>query len=444
MLKEDINKFFDNIYCINLDNRKDRWDNISKRFTDRNIFVNRFSAINKPENSRLGCIMSHISIIEDAKKNGYDRILVFEDDCDFLDTFDSNILTKLDDWELFYFGYNSHKEMLVENGLVNINNCYSTHAIAYNESIYDFILDAYYSNKIDILDVWYSENIQNRNKSYGAYPLMIIQDINSYSDIEEMVVGIDHMVERFHKNVKIKTCLYIPTIPEHIKNIPNIIECIKSQTRIPDEVIISVSESELIDSYLLDSIEKSYDVKLLRNIGKFDSAENRNFYGLSDCDLIIYQDSDDLLHKQRVELIESFFIKHNLKTLNHSFTRIDTIQEAVILSSKEKKYKIEDIPFIESKSLYDLYFPNGNYLECNKFTWYSEGTMFNIAAGPISTFKTCLQEVGGFKNKTKQIVAPYINDITHKSCEDFEMCMELLYKYNNSLIINAELYYYVK
>jgi hypothetical protein len=30
MLKEDINKFFDNIYCINLDNRKDRWSNTSK------------------------------------------------------------------------------------------------------------------------------------------------------------------------------------------------------------------------------------------------------------------------------------------------------------------------------------------------------------------------------------------------------------------------------
>jgi hypothetical protein len=39
--------------------------------------------------------------------------------------------------------------MLVEMVLVNINNCYSnTHAIAYNEKSVDFILDAYYSNKI--------------------------------------------------------------------------------------------------------------------------------------------------------------------------------------------------------------------------------------------------------------------------------------------------------
>jgi hypothetical protein len=42
-------------------------DNISKRFTDRNIFVNRFSPINKPKIVDLSVTYP---IIEDAKKNG--------------------------------------------------------------------------------------------------------------------------------------------------------------------------------------------------------------------------------------------------------------------------------------------------------------------------------------------------------------------------------------
>jgi hypothetical protein len=59
-----------------------------------------------------------------------------------------------------------------------INNAFSTHAIAYNHIIFDSIIDKYENiktldNYTDIYDVWLSNNIQTRNKSYITYILHV-------------------------------------------------------------------------------------------------------------------------------------------------------------------------------------------------------------------------------------------------------------------------------
>ena len=41
----DINKYFDHIYCLNLDRRIDRWKAMSKRFKKHGIQASRFPAI---------------------------------------------------------------------------------------------------------------------------------------------------------------------------------------------------------------------------------------------------------------------------------------------------------------------------------------------------------------------------------------------------------------
>jgi hypothetical protein len=73
--------FFDHIYCINLDKRKDRWEEVQKEFESVGIAdkVQRFSAIENTD-GRVGVIQSNLALIKMAKENNWDNIMVFEDD----------------------------------------------------------------------------------------------------------------------------------------------------------------------------------------------------------------------------------------------------------------------------------------------------------------------------------------------------------------------------
>ena len=74
---------------INLDSRNDRrelFENHLKELTtlypnDYNFTpIPRFSAIRNEENGAIGCTKSHIECIRLAKANGWDHILICEDD----------------------------------------------------------------------------------------------------------------------------------------------------------------------------------------------------------------------------------------------------------------------------------------------------------------------------------------------------------------------------
>ena len=60
--------YFDAIYCINLDYRRDRWNEVKIEFEEMGILdrVIRFSAIRTPENGHLGCFLSHRAIIQES------------------------------------------------------------------------------------------------------------------------------------------------------------------------------------------------------------------------------------------------------------------------------------------------------------------------------------------------------------------------------------------
>lgn len=241
-----------------------------------------------------------------------------------------------------------------------------------------------------------------------------------------------------------KICIYIPTIPEHISNIFKIIDNINMQTRLPDEILISISNSNLIDSEIIDKLDSIKNIKVLKHLISLDAAENRNFYKNVDSDIIIYHDSDDIMHRQRVEVIENIFNNFDIVNVNHSYIKVPTIEEAINLFDKEESILYNSIRYIESNLIRNLYFPNGNYNECERYEWYSQGLPIDCAAGPISVKKEQLIEIGGFKTKSKQLVAPFRNYDNFKGAEDYEMCMELLFKYNKSLIIDSKLYYYIK
>ena len=68
---------------INLDDRKDRKDQIEKELNEKNIKYERFPAI-KHENGALGCSKSHLNVIKLAKERNYNQVIIFEDDFEFI------------------------------------------------------------------------------------------------------------------------------------------------------------------------------------------------------------------------------------------------------------------------------------------------------------------------------------------------------------------------
>ena len=94
-----LEKYFDKIYCINLDKRTDRWiffKNQCEKFSINSVerisavdgdLINQNDYPNKFLKGEIGLLLTSIKIFEDAIDNGYENILLFEDDCLINDNF---------------------------------------------------------------------------------------------------------------------------------------------------------------------------------------------------------------------------------------------------------------------------------------------------------------------------------------------------------------------
>ena len=202
-----INEFFDAVYCINLDERTDRWEQAQKEFRKMGVEnVKRFSAI-KHEKGNVGCRGSHLEIVREVKKLGFNNVLIFEDDVLVVGDL-TNINEALEelttvDWDLFYFGAtvdpNVGRLTEITDNLVRTNFAYTTHAYAINSHMFDYILEQgpYHG----IIDVFYNQKIVSRGNSYIINPMLCIQQ-ESYSDIEGHYADYGWMLDFFNKGLK--------------------------------------------------------------------------------------------------------------------------------------------------------------------------------------------------------------------------------------------------
>jgi hypothetical protein len=156
--------FFDAIYCINLDSATDRWREVSNRFERVGIAarVRRFSAIPTPANHYAGCALSHRAIVEEAHIQGLKNVLVFEDDVILTDDALPYLEIALKElhgrnWNLLYLGGCrwEHQFPFVEGctHLQSAGPVTCTHAVAYNETIYNFVLEEVPANS-EAMEQW--------------------------------------------------------------------------------------------------------------------------------------------------------------------------------------------------------------------------------------------------------------------------------------------------
>lgn len=206
--------YFDEIWCINLDTRTDRWQHAQEEFKKVDILdrVKRFSAIRHTD-GRIGLIKSNVEIIKDAKDRKLNNILIFEDDFEFLINNPLEILQKSIDqakginWYLFYLGANTHQKLLkFKPNLILLKAAFATHSLAYSNLAFDPFLTRYENMEAirkhdDILDVFCATYFQENFICLMTNPMMTTQ-MNSFSDIEGAFVNYDFIEERYKNNIK--------------------------------------------------------------------------------------------------------------------------------------------------------------------------------------------------------------------------------------------------
>lgn len=195
-----INTFFDKIYLINLDKDKDRLEDIMK-FIEKNfienyvrvpgvqvetplseipkyVYRNFIKGGEKYIRGSIGCRLSHLSAIIDAKANNYKRVLILEDDIKMVNDATLNDLlinnfNYIQEFDMLYFG--GLQEQMFRNQIVN------AHCYAVSSGIYDDIINMAIPSGMEI-DNFYAKILQHmsvNNRVGGKYIIKKIEPFNS-------------------------------------------------------------------------------------------------------------------------------------------------------------------------------------------------------------------------------------------------------------------------
>lgn len=239
------------------------------------------------------------------------------------------------------------------------------------------------------------------------------------------------------------TSIFIPTTPFHIKYLTRILRYTRIGKVQPDEIIISISDYKSCDKETIDiinNIEKEYDVIIIKNEPLNPGPNRQLAKNYCKGDIIIYQDSDDVPHPRRVEIIKYFFENYDISHLNHS--GVMSFNDIII---DFKEIELDKINIIHSDTIYKKYFPNNNIMDCLGQTnsYGSEFTKFNAICGPLAVKSEVLDTIS-WKDRKELSHSPNWDDVSYKGAEDYEFCTDVLFNLNKSMIIDAPIYIYCK
>ena len=190
----DINEAFPHKFCINLDRRPERWEQMRAKFERGGVEgVQRFAAVDGtqaviPTNwtdsaGAYGCLRSHLEIISEARRLGWPNVLIFEDDAaldpDLQEKFSSYFEQVPTDWEMLHFGAN-HMAAPVEvsTNVVRITSANSTFAYALNRAVFDSFIELN-TRALTAVDL-NNRTLQNDHACYCFMPhLAWVEDVSS-------------------------------------------------------------------------------------------------------------------------------------------------------------------------------------------------------------------------------------------------------------------------
>lgn len=186
MVKENISKIVDKVFCISLKSRSDRRHKIQKHMKTRKIPFKFYNAIKNTENPEKGCLQSHLNIIKLAKTQNLKAILIIEDDCFFIK---KPILEQPPhDWDMLYLGGNLEEVIKKEpNDKWYKMRCWTTHSYIIKKSMYDTVINGLEKYKFEV-DKFYCQEIHSKYNCYMCDP-PVTKQLPGYSDIAKKYIN---------------------------------------------------------------------------------------------------------------------------------------------------------------------------------------------------------------------------------------------------------------
>lgn len=204
-----LNDLSSNIYVLNLKKRTDRKEHIINELAKINCDSYTLfesvdgQTINNPTNLRtgmFGLLMSYIKLFEDWSNKNADNILIIEDDCIFLDNFNTELEKYINnvpnDWEMLYFGgnHNYHigcKTEKINNYCVKLNNTYSAHCVLLKNYVFEDLI-----SNLKHMDIENDVMLAKLQKKYNSYSPIntLTKQLNNYSNIEEKFTNSDSII----------------------------------------------------------------------------------------------------------------------------------------------------------------------------------------------------------------------------------------------------------
>ncbi|MEN5085947.1 hypothetical protein ABE426_05715 [Sphingobacterium faecium] len=208
-------------FIINLEKRYDRRIHIQNEFEKRNEFDCRIVSATQHTIGAIGLWKTMRSIIEQAKIENYDYILICEDDHQFTDNYNESLFIKTihDANKLqadLLLGGVSYFEDAVEldKGLFWLNKFTGTQFFIIYKRFFDIFLHITLNDddNIDLKINVISDQI------YCLYPFISVQKEFGYSDVTQKNEGSGTVNDYFHNTTKrLATLSYLKTYFEELK-----------------------------------------------------------------------------------------------------------------------------------------------------------------------------------------------------------------------------------
>lgn len=202
-----LNELFPHKFCINLDRRLDRWQDVTKEFDKFGITnVTRWSAfdgstINDSQYMRrgeIGCTRSHSSLMQHCLDNNIDEVLIFEDDVVFspfvIDLFNQSFKDIPNDWQMIYLGGNHYHGGLIsiKNNIYRMTHTYAMHGYIIRTPAMEWMVENCKDERY-ISDV-YAAQYHAIAPCYTFLPVLAFQKAD-YSDLQEGYRNYDHLLK---------------------------------------------------------------------------------------------------------------------------------------------------------------------------------------------------------------------------------------------------------
>lgn len=190
-------------FYINLDTRPDRKQHVENQLKIIGINAERFNAI-KMSNGAIGCSMSHLRLLEIAKTNNWEHILIVEDDILFTDPdlfvrqFNKFLSNHKDFDVALIAGNNIPPYKRIDDSCVQVTHCQTTTGYIVQQHYYDILIQNYKEGILNLIKdptnriffaidkYWFA--LQEKHRWYLITPLTVTQR-EDYSDIEKTPIN---------------------------------------------------------------------------------------------------------------------------------------------------------------------------------------------------------------------------------------------------------------